>query len=1114
MADTPTIIDCADIAAEATRLRALFTPCYALTAADLDDLVSLAYSASLCGTTTGLDQDNIAVLKYSSAITNGTATEAAAAVNAMADFTVGEKELAIFRMWRQENGNTKTPTQQYHDYWLLKDVGKGSYGTAGTQIDQSNMFFLRSTLGFTLPTIGDAVVYDVYTDDISDAPAVILNGYSNGSGYVVSSGADYYFKMIESTDKTVIPQDPTKNYSLYRWVGSNGHYGADGVDSSVALDFELVETFDGNDSSSSGDDNIITTIYTATTTSTGLTAAAAAVNASKEFDVSDKENILFRVPRQQQVTKLASYMYYDYYLFLNKGKGTYGSGATAITSTDLFLVRSTEVYSITTDEDLPPVVHEIRTDDISTPPQDVLNGFENTTGYLVQNNEDSYFEIKETVENLTAKTDTPTYTGNYKLYRFTGAAGTYGADGVDTAVLGDFTLIETNDAGNPKGLAKRTIDAIEVINGTNVASDSISKAVNRDYWGDIVVNVNDLLFFRTLRKVVNTDDSIAFLEETYHYTGGEGVISADSTDDDFVPNSSRLITAPITNAQGNDTKVHGISAATSTAPEDGVNNSASTFTIDSSTYDTYFVSNTNKISTNNYTIYEFTGANGTYGTGGAQTAVFGDFTAVTTYDDDITTPYATSQLFNDGENGVNPFITLLDVTTSIDPTGLELLTEGGNDGWRLIGRTAVNFGDIGVDSIDFSTSDVSSSAFGTTGDRSITSGFRAANPYHETLMIGRYLNGASTNGYSSGNIIVGDGTGSRQSYFYNNLYSNVISVFQSSVGTSGADLNTAVVYNSLIAGNNLLIEAAKDALIVGQGLVSGASSCAVVGQGNVDLTQTVATQLTSTGQAYNPRFIVGTGNWNSDSNSGSRANGLVVWSDGGVVAPSQTPALIASYGDESLITKEYGDLNYLSSVGLEGYEYTGTVVGLDLVVQIGAPLSGQPTYIEIDDAANSIELTAQSVNAQYVSPATIDLTGNRALTTVEYIEERVGIFTKTITVTAAELKTLGTTPVVLIPSVSGKFIRVESVLATMTYGSVAFDANAMTVITVGAGNEMATFASALISATTDQIYLGQKGAFGADVILYETNVILDGTDSVATGDSDITFYISYELIGI
>ena len=272
--------------------------------------------------------------------------------------------------------------------------------------------------------------------------------------------------------------------------------------------------------------------------------------------------------------------------------------------------------------------------------------------------------------------------------------------------------------------------------------------------------------------------------------------------------------------------------------------------------------------------------------------------------------------------------------------------------------------------------------------------------------------------------------------------------------------------------------------------------------------------MTSTGQAYNPRFIVGTGNWNSDSNSGSRANGLVVWSDGGVVAPSQTPALIASYGDESLITKEYGDLNYLSSVGLEGYEYTGTVVGLDLVVQIGAPLSGQPTYIEIDDAANSIELTAQSVNAQYVSPATIDLTGNRALTTVEYIEERVGIFTKTITVTAAELKTLGTTPVVLIPSVSGKFIRVESVLATMTYGSVAFDANAMTVITVGAGNEMATFASALISATTDQIYLGQKGAFGADVILYETNVILDGTDSVATGDSDITFYISYELIGI
>jgi hypothetical protein len=37
-------------------------------------------------------------------------------------------------------------------------------------------------------------------------------------------------------------------------------------------------------------------------------------------------------------------------------------------------------------------------------------------------------------------------------------------------------------------------------------------------------------------------------------------------------------------------------------------------------------------------------------------------------------------------------------------TGLEYINEGGNNGWRLIGRNALNFGDIGAGAIDFSSS--------------------------------------------------------------------------------------------------------------------------------------------------------------------------------------------------------------------------------------------------------------------------------------------------------------------------------------------------------------------------------------------------------------------------
>ncbi len=37
-----------------------------------------------------------------------------------------------------------------------------------------------------------------------------------------------------------------------------------------------------------------------------------------------------------------------------------------------------------------------------------------------------------------------------------------------------------------------------------------------------------------------------------------------------------------------------------------------------------------------------------------------------------------------------------------DPTGLELITESVNDGWRLIGADPANYGDIGDDAVDLS----------------------------------------------------------------------------------------------------------------------------------------------------------------------------------------------------------------------------------------------------------------------------------------------------------------------------------------------------------------------------------------------------------------------------
>jgi hypothetical protein len=78
--------------------------------------------------------------------------------------------------------------------------------------------------------------------------------------------------------------------------------------------------------------------------------------------------------------------------------------------------------------------------------------------------------------------------------------------------------------------------------------------------------------------------------------------------------------------------------------------------------------------------------------------------------------------------GTSPVRTLFPVPASnlpILPTGLERITEGANTGWRLIGRNPANYGDIGQDAIDFSTSTTSSTTRGATGQGSFAFGLRA-----------------------------------------------------------------------------------------------------------------------------------------------------------------------------------------------------------------------------------------------------------------------------------------------------------------------------------------------------------------------------------------------------
>jgi hypothetical protein len=132
----------------------------------------------------------------------------------------------------------------------------------------------------------------------------------------------------------------------------------------------------------------------------------------------------------------------------------------------------------------------------------------------------------------------------------------------------------------------------------------------------------------------------------------------------------------------------------------------------------------------------------------------------------LATPPDTSIFNNDGDDGINPFISLADlpyqieiyaditlfpavgndvivylaedtgifylwnnttlsydqITSNAFPTGLERLTEGPNTGWRLIGRNPLYYGPIGVGAVDLSSSASVSSVFGATGTNAFAVG--------------------------------------------------------------------------------------------------------------------------------------------------------------------------------------------------------------------------------------------------------------------------------------------------------------------------------------------------------------------------------------------------------
>lgn len=208
-------------------------------------------------------------------------------------------------------------------------------------------------------------------------------------------------------------------------------------------------------------------------------------------------------------------------------------------------------------------------------------------------------------------------------------------------------------------------------------------------------------------------------------------------------------------------------------------------------------------------------------------------------------------------------------------SGLEVIDEGFGIGYRIIGRDPLNYGPIGLGSVDFSESTVSSIVNGTTGSYSIGLGT-------DNIISGgySYVNGDSNDVSEDGNIVTGG--------------------------------------SNIVSGANCYVSGSSNEISGGNGIVKGSSNtvnndaCILIGDTNTSTHSfniLLGTQLNSSVKysawfgKYNTNtstIALGIGNGTTDI---ARSNLIEVHTNGTVIVPGLDIANITDA--KTLVTKEY-----------------------------------------------------------------------------------------------------------------------------------------------------------------------------------------------------------------
>lgn len=416
--------------------------------------------------------------------------------------------------------------------------------------------------------------------------------------------------------------------------------------------------------SSTDQDNVFKLI---TTQTVNLTAAEVvneeqiiinSINEDEQFSLNETNNAVFKVPVIVSSANTVA-IYHRYYKLIDAGKGTYGTGSgNTLVAGNLQLERTTEPLTINSTFLLPAQVKSFYSASFASPSV-AMNA--NPVTYTIDiTTRDYYFLIYDATRGL--ETD-------YKLYRWIGGSGNYGnvSGGGTATVPSDFLLVDTSilETNNDK-LTERTININAVINGEGVANDDIAKAVLRSIKGPVYVGPFEIIKFgairRTVRTRTDTTIDVTLIYEKYHFKTGDSVVYTGVTKDDFDIEYAVAATSELPTGRTTEPQIIPILNTDLNIPEDALNNNVSPVVIDDATYKTYFVVYNPDGSINDFKIYEFTGADGTYGDGQPDTAVGGDFSLVA--QKDVTENIAitrTSQLENDGSSGTSRYVEESDI---------------------------------------------------------------------------------------------------------------------------------------------------------------------------------------------------------------------------------------------------------------------------------------------------------------------------------------------------------------------------------------------------------------------------------------------------------------------